>query len=208
MNQDERAFYTLSTVAAGAALLLGAALLVAAISLGAQLLTSWLIVFFHILLLIVISAIAIGIVGLVTKRIVSGALQLAKEHPALAKAAKNHRSAFAAVFVLAATVLPLFSAPFFGDNVLLATAVTVVMTVLFFFAAGNMNHKKRWRRWFGFTVWYISALSLPVTIGFYHHWSFTQIAHTSGINTPGRIALFFIVALAIIVLPQWTPEAA
>jgi hypothetical protein len=205
MNQDERRGFILLSITAVAVLCLCASLLIAALNLGAQLVTSWLLIVFNVLLLIVVSVGAIVLAGLLLLLLAHLALQLADKHPAVARAAKAHRPAIGAVFLLAASVLPSAGSPFFGDNVFLAAGISIVMTVLFFIASGYMSDKRPWGRRIGFVLWYASAILLPVTVGFYHNWNVAQMARTAGINTPGRVFLFVAVSFAILVLPRWTP---
>ncbi len=206
--EEDRAFYIISGIAAVGVLCLGVALLVVAWSVRAQLVTSWLLIVFQIFIFVLLSAAVILVVYQGVQQLIDAATGLAKEHPAVARAAKVHRPAIGAVFVLAASVLPSAGAPFFGDNVFLATGISVVMIVLFFCASGYMVDKRPWGRRFGFMLWYTSAILLPVTIGIYHHWHITQMARTAGINSPARISLFVAVSLAILILPRWTPGAA
>jgi uncharacterized membrane protein len=206
MDKDERISYIVVGIVALAVITFGGSLLVSAVSLGAQLITSSTLIIFQILIAILASVVAMLLVVGVVKSLLNVTSRIAKQHPAVAQAAKTHGPAIAAVFVLAASVLPSAGSPFFGDNALLATGISIIMTVLFFTAANFMTDTRtKWRR-FGYFLWYATALLLPITVGFYHRWDIAQMSRTAGIDTAGDIALLVGMSLAIIILPRWSPR--
>ena len=208
MDLDKRRAHLPDIMIGLGALCFGVSPLVVAISLGANLVTSWFLIFFNALLLIASTVVAIVSLGLLVLLLIAFALRLGDKHPAAARAAKAHRPAIGAAFVLAASVLPSAGGPFFGNDALLATGISIVMTVLLFVAAGFMTDTRPWGRYFGFILWYVSAISLPLTVCIYHDWDIAQMARTAGIHTPLQVALLIIVSLAILILPRWTPGPA
>lgn len=153
---------------AAAALLLGGALMVAALELGSRLAAGWLVVLFQILIgLIAVSfttVIVLWCCARLLRGIIDSLLKITVEHRWIIVHVKERVPAVAASVALLAEGYSLITDKAFGGDDQSAIVVGLVLLIVFWLANECIVAREHTIQWLGHGLWVIGLLALPAFV--------------------------------------------